>query len=351
MRDQVQMRLSMLVQFHGKQPYARCDAPDTIRHMRRLLAVSDLYLDSANLSAGALARLPVPRCASCCAWESGAGTMTGALVLRTWTLVALADSALAACAARFLALAPTARSASGPVCQGCRRICRTARQPAPRMAELQDTFAQEFGATDQRLHAAGDGLLLESPVAAAASAPDPARLLGNVLEIRPAHGTAQRALRRLGVEVEMWLSGLPLNRDRERRGEPVTALWFSGGGSGLPEQAPGRRTVAAADRPWLHGFWSMVGDQPGSGAARDAMLGDSALAVVSAVRCQSRDDAAAASLERLESDWFAPALRDLRAGRISAMRLRIGGRGWELPSRPRLRWWRRTRPWWQVVAA
>lgn len=215
-------------------------------------------------------------------------------------------------------------------------------------AELRLAFEREFGATHQHLHGAGAGLLLESPVAAVARAPDPARLLGSPMESLRTQDAAQRELRRLGVEVEMWLGGLPLNRSRERRGElPVTALWFWGGGVGeLPEVDPAganRWQQAYGADPWLHGCWrKLAGREVQPATHWDQVPAQWALIVVSAAR---------ASLSQLESDWFAPALRDLRNGRVASLSLRIGGRCWEIGSSLRSRWWRRSRPWWEVLVA
>jgi hypothetical protein len=180
-------------------------------------------------------------------------------------------------------------------------------------------FAQEFGSDNLRLHALRDGWLLEAPCAMVADADDPANLLGAPLERAVATTAEQRALRLLGAEIEMWLAGMALNRERERRGEPViNQLWFWGGGV---------VTLPSAQR------W---GELQG---------GEKMLALISAVA----PDTGALQLEQLEADWFAPALRDLQSRRITALQLRFGGDAWQVRRRPWSGLWRRARPWWQVL--
>ncbi len=192
-------------------------------------------------------------------------------------------------------------------------------------AQLQAQFSQEFGAREQALWAVGDGLLLAAPEAAAASAADPARMLGNPVVVQRSPDPTLQALRRLGVEVEMWLASLALNREREGRNElAITALWFWGGGSGeLPDtaKAPIWEQAFGGD-PWLHGLWRRLTDRQVMAAQSwDELTGPSAVVVASAAR---------KSLAQLESDWFVPALRDLHAGRMSSLVLRIGGQRWDL---------------------
>ena len=328
--------------------------------MHRLLVVSDLYLDPAETGADAQARLPAlpalsellrlgkasPRQRD---WRAGLAADLGAP-----TLADLAPALVAAAAAEGIA-------PGGPVCmaEAVHLVAGMAsvhlhpsgllHLDADSRAELQAQFTREFGTRDQALIAVGDGLLLAAPEAAAAHGNDPARLLGSQVEASRMLDSQQQALRRLGVEVEMWLPGLALNRERERRGElAITALWLWGGGEG---SLPGVAAVkppwdqAYGSDPWVHGIWSRLVNGKVLAARDWDHAQPSALMVVSAAR---------GSLPQLESDWFAPALRDLHAGRLSSLALRIGGRRWELGSRPRVRWWQplawqKPRPWWQAL--
>jgi hypothetical protein len=330
--------------------------------MHRLLVVSDLYLDPAGIEAGARAQLPeLPAMSELLNmgrtgarhqdWRAGLAADLGESALgdiapapvAAWAVEALAGSAV--CMAQPVHL--VAGMASVHLHPAGLLLL-----PADSATELQFQFAREFGVRDQALFVAGDGMLLAAPEAAGANAGDPARLLGCPVEASPLFDPQQRALRRLGVEVEMWLPGLAVNRDRERQGElPVTALWFWGGGNGALRDVgiPGARywEQAYGGDPWLHGIWRKVMGRNVLAARTWDDVESSALIVASAAR---------ASLLQLESDWFAPALRDLRAGRMSSLSLRIGGQRWDLGSRPRSPWWarsawRRSRPWWQALAA
>ncbi len=326
--------------------------------MRRLLVVSDLYLHPTEVAAGAQSRLPqLPalsqlldrgRAAAPCAdWRVGLAADLGAPALAGAPIAQVAACAVEAIApGSAVCLATPVHMVAGMASvhlhpQGLLHL-----EPDS-AAQLQDQFQREFGARDQALHAAGDGLLLAAPQAAAANAGDPARLLGSAIEATRSLDTAQQDLRRLGVEIEMWLPGLALNRDRERRGQlPITGLWFWGGGKTALSQsqtagAPAWEHAYGGD-PWVHGIWrSLVNRRVLTAPAWDDMQ-PSSMAVASAVR---------SALPQLESAWFAPALRDLQAGRLAGLALRIGGQRWDLGAKPRRRWWRASRPWWRVLAA
>jgi hypothetical protein len=325
--------------------------------MRRLLVISDLYLDPTEVAAGAprLPQLPAlsvlldrgRAAAPCQDWRVGLAADLGAPALASAPIAQVAASAVDGLAPGSpVCMAAPVHLVAGMASVHLHPAGLLYLDPAS-VAELQGQFQREFGARDQALHAAGDGLLLAAPAAAAATAWDPARLLGSAIEATRSADAAQQALRRLGVEIEMWLPGLTLNRDRERRGElPITALWFWGGGKAVLPQpaaagAPAWEQAYGAD-PWLHGIWRSLANRPALNAHAWDDLQSSALVVASAVR---------SALPQLESAWFAPALRDLQAGRLSALALRIGGRRWDLGARPRTRWWRRSRTWWQVLAA
>lgn len=334
----------------------------------RLLVVSDLYL--GNLADATHGRARFPQLPALCEllrlgsrvgsasvhsfdWRAGLAMDLGAT-----SLAGLAPGTVAAFAARGMepggavCLAEPVHLVAGMASVHLHPAGLLDLEPME-SAQLRDGFEREFGGPGQGLHRVGDRFLLESPLAAAAVAPDPASLLGSVLGA-PRGQEAARDLRRLGVEVEMWLSGLALNRERERRGElPVSALWFWGGG-GLPDGERGGAAPweqAFGSDPWLHGCWKKLAGRDVLPATHwDEVAPTSAVVVASAVRSNARTTETA-GLPLLESRWFEPALRDLRAGKMTSLALRIGGQRWDLGPRLGSRWWRRARPWWQVLAA
>ncbi|HUG72592.1 MAG TPA: hypothetical protein VMK82_04130 [Steroidobacteraceae bacterium] len=223
-----------------------------------------------------------------------------------------------------------------------------------------DAFNQEFGSSGLRLHVAspGGGWLLSAPFAHSARDPAPQILVGTALERQPAASEEERSLRRLGAEVEMWLSGHALNRVREaRRQPPINALWFWDGaradalpamrvprgivdGSGLPDAwlaglARHFAVPAAIGRDWHHAM-----------RAVEATAGAGPLLIVLA---PDSGGATGQYWQMLEDHWFAPAARALAEGGITGLRLQIGPGAFALPNRSLSAWlrWRR-RSWWQL---
>jgi hypothetical protein len=217
---------------------------------------------------------------------------------------------------------------------------------------LRQAFNAEFGAPAMHLHAVGSGWLLQAEFAAAAADGSPESLLGMALAREPAVAGTQRALRRLGAEVEMWLAGLPLNRDRERRGAPpINCIWFWGGARTGPlprSHLPGGLFSNIASDAWLAGLAAHCGMPLQHAQGWDDVRGTAGAVVV--LQPPVLGDALQ-QLPAWEEAWLAPARRDLQARRLPALRLQVGASAWQLPA-PRLtRWLRRAQPWWQAVSA
>jgi len=213
---------------------------------------------------------------------------------------------------------------------------------------LAEGFAAQFGDA-LRLHAAGSQWLLQTPCAVAAADGDPAEWAGAPLERRAATSAEQRALRRLGAEVEMWLADLPVNALRRSRGRlPVNMLWMWGGGeTPAPALLPALPTVALhgpQGDAWLAGCARLAGATLQPLAAQWAPQ-DAPSAVVLPAPVDAGD------LLAIGSAWLQPALDAVASRRIAALRLRIGPRLHHVRAGRLRRWLRRARPWWQTVGA
>jgi hypothetical protein len=223
---------------------------------------------------------------------------------------------------------------------------------AERREELRLVFNAQFGTADVQMHAVGNGWLLQAPFATAANDGSPETLRGEALAREPASSAAGRSLRRLGAEVEMWLAGLPMNEERERRGEPaINCFWFWSGATlevlPAPEDVPGGLFINAQPDAWAAGLaahcalplqqthaWQQVRD------TRDAL-------VILQPPCSGD---VLPHLQEWESEWLEPAWRDLASRHLPSLRLQIGGEAWQLPAPVLSRWLRRRRAWWQVVS-
>lgn len=227
---------------------------------------------------------------------------------------------------------------------------------------VQTALAQDFDAlfagTPWRLHAIGRRELLLSGPMLAASAADPALLIGRSIGEGMAQGTAGGSLRRLGVEIEMWLHQHPINRDRERHGElPVSALWLWGA---LPWGDPGSSSRAAplaiatsalfGEDIWAEAVWNLRGGGsaalPACYPCRDAAAGGSDIVLYPSAGSAEP----VAMLRELERAWIAPALRALRAGELGEIELLVGQRSFRLRRAHLARFWRASAPWWERLA-
>jgi hypothetical protein len=93
-------------------------------------------------------------------------------------------------------------------------------------------FNHTFAGSDLLLKPLPSGdFLLHGPATLIGSTTEPARALVADLEASLPKGPDAKPLKRLGVELEMWLHATPLNETRQRRGElTVSTLWLWGGG-------------------------------------------------------------------------------------------------------------------------
>jgi hypothetical protein len=219
--------------------------------------------------------------------------------------------------------------------------------------QLRQAFNSEFGSPDLTLHAVGTGWILQAPFAAAASDADPELLQGRALSREPAASAAGKLLRRLGAETEMWLATLPFNMARERRGDlPVNSIWFWNGTTSCAAPVPARTpagifSTAAADA-FIAGLAACCG-LPVQQAQSWQELPAAAGALVILQPAQSGDTAS--QLMAWDRAWLAPVRRDMATGHLTGLRLQLGATAWRLPAPRYSRWFRRSRPWWQLVSA
>jgi hypothetical protein len=141
-------------------------------------------------------------------------------------------------------------------------------------------------------------------------------------------------VRRLASEIEMWLFDHAVNRQRgELARPPISSLWLWGGGPGDAE-APAVRGWTAGDDPLFASF-----------APQSRYPGASSSGVVAVA-----DWPGTPAWERAEELWLAPAVDDLKSGRLESIELSARRRCVRLRARTLRRFWRRARPWWETLA-
>jgi hypothetical protein len=214
-----------------------------------------------------------------------------------------------------------------------------------RLAQAQArTLAADFNALWEgsalALHPLGGQFILEGLPAAQARGCDPALALGADIAPYVAQGADAPALRALGAEIEMWLHGHALNRERVRAGEaPVSALWLWGGGVGPAVRRALPVPAAFSDELFVRGLWQACGADarplpPRAPPLED--LGERALAVVELF-------SGAGALAQLEECWLKPLLAALAEGRLQRLRLIANEQLFTLGRAARLKFWRRPR--------
>jgi hypothetical protein len=218
---------------------------------------------------------------------------------------------------------------------------------------LAEDFSSVFGTAPWRLHPIGGRELLLSGAPLAASGEDPTRFVGRELSAGLPRGAAGATLRRLGVEIEMWLHEHRINRERQAAGLlPVSALWLWG--AAAPDQAriPEASTAARlyGQDSFARALWRLRGGRaeplPDSFASARGLLADSQIVLYPTLSEESLSDA----LQRLEESWVVPALEALRTRELSGIDLLTADRAYRLRRAHRLRFWRTPSPWWKALA-
>ncbi len=157
------------------------------------------------------------------------------------------------------------------------------------------------------------------------------------------------------TELQMALYDHQANTARERRGEPViNSVWLWGAGK-LPAAASGPWQSVSAQDPFAIGLGRLAGMRhrtPGAGAMD--WLGRAPeerrhLVVLDGLRdvhALGDPEALAQRLQELESNWFAPLLSALKAGRIDMLTVHVpeAAASFETVRGDLRRFWRRPRP-------
>jgi hypothetical protein len=291
--------------------HSRIRAPS----LERLLARADGPTDAADWRAQAF-RLIAPEAASMPALAAAALAPNASRVRGSWVCLATPVHLLAG------------MTSIGMAADGLLEI-----EPVEADALAAD-FNHVFAGGGVSLERGRDALLLcrfDEPPRVTTCAPEEAA--GHDLWAYLPRGDDAVRLRSLTSEIEMWLFDHAVNRRRRETQQPViNALWLWGGGEA--DVAP--PTVSgwtAGDDP-LFGSFATMARYPGA-----ATSGVVALA----------DWPGSSAWHDAEERWLAPAVADLRAGRLARIELSARRRCMRLTARALRRFWRRARPWWEVL--
>jgi len=192
-------------------------------------------------------------------------------------------------------------------------------------------FNRVFSGAGMHLQRGLDSLLLcsfDAPLRVAAAAPE--EVHGDIWEFLP-HGADAARARRLMSEIEMWLFEHAVNERRRARAAPaITGLWLWGGGAADLSLPAVHGWTAGAD-PLFAAFEVRAQYPPAAGSGVVVLT----------------DWPGTAAWREAERRWLAPAIADLRSGRLQRLDLSAGRRCFSVSARGRWRFWRRTRPWWE----
>jgi hypothetical protein len=220
-------------------------------------------------------------------------------------------------------------------------------------AALERDFTATFGEAGMRLEFDERGeAYIEMPHGIDVTTHDPADAQGRVVDDYMPSGPDAGLLRRLMTEIQMWLHTLPLNAAREDAGRlTVNALWLWGAVReepvvSLPASLPALWSTDA----YLFGLWRAAGESAaGPGEAVSLWLGRGARRTVATLSLAALGTAAG-GLAEVDGDWFEPVADAFALRRLDEAEVWIAGRAVLLTRNDRWRFWRRTRPWYEVLA-
>ena len=239
---------------------------------------------------------------------------------------------------------------------GVDRVYLAAESPAlsgEEWRELERGFNAAFGAAGFRMVDGRDAQAhLLSTTALESDTIDPARVRGgDILQALPS-GPDAAMLKRLMTEIQMWLHDHPVNIARQDLGAgAVNGLWIWGGGE-WPLKPPAVTLPALrSDERFLNGLWRFAGDvgeRVPQSFRRIDLAGDDAM-IVALSTAPAAGARPALALMDLEGDWFQPAFAALQRGQIARLQMHVNDRLFSLTRRNSWRWWRRRRPWIEML--
>jgi hypothetical protein len=209
-------------------------------------------------------------------------------------------------------------------------------------------FATAFG-PELSLHDAGPrAFLLMGLPALSAQTFDPARFLGDDISKGLPVGPDANRLRRLGTEIEMWAHGCALNRERDKRRQPLLSGLWLWGGRGLPAADPGNAAPPTApcfacEDACLAALSRLTtGREPAVvPEALDEFAPEAEFRVAELTPMSN----AKLSLAHLDTHWFGPASEALKQGRLIEIRVFANDRFFQVVNRDRMTFWRRRHSW------
>jgi hypothetical protein len=150
---------------------------------------------------------------------------------------------------------------------------------------------------------------------------------GHNVDIWMPRGEGERAWRKLQNEIQMQWHAHAVNASRETTGGPVVnSLWLWGGATAAPANARIDHDMTLGLTGWA-GMLARSNDNVAHARDLDAALSSSATRILAAtdtlIEPAFAEDWGSwlARLHALETDWFAPLLAALKAGKIDHLRL------------------------------
>jgi hypothetical protein len=195
-------------------------------------------------------------------------------------------------------------------------------------------FNRVFAGAQVSMQRGRDALLVcrfDTPLRVTTQAPEEAA--GQDLWAYLPHGEDAVRLRSLASEIEMWLFDHPVNRQRAESQRPViNALWLWGEGAADAEPPTVRGWTTGADP--LFSSFAPASRYPGAAESGVVVL---------------NDWPGSPRWHEIEERWLAPAVDDVRAGRLQSIEVSARRRCLKLSARALRRFWRRPIPWWETL--